>query len=152
MADGHLNKCKDCTKKDVKKDYIRHSADEAWMEKERARGREKFKRLGYNGRFRTTRDLCTESANLSKNLRKMGYDTTNKEAHHWNYNKPFSVFLISRRAHKRIHLHLTVNEKDKYCYTENGERLDSESKAIAYFDSILSNYGMHEDLTLINVK
>lgn len=151
MGDGHLNKCKECTKKDVKRHYERKSADESWVEKERIRGREKFKRLGYAGKFRSIRRICPEEANMSKVLRTKGYDTSGKEAHHWNYNRPYSVFLISRKAHKRIHLHLKVNDKDKYCYTEDGKRLENVDQAVTYFSSILDQYGLKEDLKVINL-
>lgn len=151
MADGHLNKCKECTKKDVKKDYERHSSDPKWIEKERRRGREKFRRLGYKGRYRRTRDLCPESANISRALRNRGYDTKEKEAHHWNYNEPYSIFLLSRRAHKRIHQHLIVNMEDKRCYTEDGELLETEEQAKSYFESILMECNMQESLDVIHL-
>ncbi len=152
MRDGHLNKCKECTKKDVKLIYKIHSSDESWMDKERKRGRDKFRRLGYRNRFKKTSSLCLGYGNISKKLRVLGYNTKNKEAHHWNYNKPLSVLLLSRRAHKRLHLHLKVNDEDKYCYTEHGERLDTEEKAIKYFRAVLEGYGIHEDLKVINIK
>ena len=40
MADGHLNKCKDCTKKDVHEKYMSNIDNPAYVEKERARCRE----------------------------------------------------------------------------------------------------------------
>ena len=48
MADGHLNKCKSCAKKDVHKNYLKNVEDDEYVEKERSRGREKYKRLKYN--------------------------------------------------------------------------------------------------------
>lgn len=47
MGDGHLNKCKDCTKTDVSRDYDRNIQNPEWVEKERARVREKYRGLGY---------------------------------------------------------------------------------------------------------
>lgn len=150
MGDGHLNKCEECTKKDVKRHYERKSADESWVEKERIRGREKFKRLGYAGRFKNTR-LISPDASISEKLRRRGYDTNGKEAHHWNYNRIHSVFLLSRKAHRRLHKHISVNMEDKFCYTENGERLDNAVQAKMYFQTILRRYGMNEEVHLINL-
>ena len=151
MADGHLNKRKECTKLDVRKGYYRKSVDEDWMNQERARGREKFKRLNYKGRFRQIRDICPENANIARTLRVKGYDTRGKEAHHWNYNMPYSVFLISRKAHRRIHLHLDVNPNDKFCYTEDWVKLETVEEAKNYFENILKGYGMNEVIEVINV-
>ena len=47
MGDGHLNKCKDCTRSDVHKKYMENIGSPEYVEKERARGRKKYHRLGY---------------------------------------------------------------------------------------------------------
>lgn len=151
MKDGYMGKCKDCTKADAKRNYERKSADPGWVEKERVRGREKFKRLNYKGKFSNTRALCPEGANIARRLRVLGYDTSGKEAHHWNYNEPYSIFLLSRKAHKRLHQHLTVNDQDKRCYTDAGEPLKTSAQARSYFKEVLTLYGITEDIPLIQL-
>lgn len=39
MGDGHLNKCKECAKKDVKVNYDVNTQDPNFITKERKRGR-----------------------------------------------------------------------------------------------------------------
>ena len=152
MADGHLNKCKECTKADVKRNYERKSADETWMEKERARGREKFKRLDYANRgFKQTLKDFPGTYNTNRTLRHHGYDTKGKEAHHWNYNLPLSVFLMSRKAHHRIHTFISMNRDDKYGYTKDGVRIETPQQAKDIYDNILAQCGINEKIQLIEL-
>jgi hypothetical protein len=151
MKDGHLNKCKECTRTDVKRDYDRNSSNPEWVEKERERGREKYHRLGYNHKFSGITDLCPLIKTISAKLRRRGYNTNGMEAHHWNYNYPFSVFLLSRNAHRRLHQHMVVNLENKMCYTVFGEPLKDEQHAASYFRMILDTYGMKENLNVINL-
>jgi len=153
MADGHLNKCKDCAKHDVMKDYDRKSKDESWIKKERNRGREKYHRLGYKDRDfnnKTRRDFHA-SGSVQRCLRNLGIDKHGKEAHHWNYNKPRSIILLSPKAHHRLHKYVKANREDKYLYTLDGVCLDTEDKTLKYYKEVLSKYeDLKEDLKIIN--
>lgn len=151
MTDGHLNKCKECTKSDTKRDYDRKAKDDIWVEKERARGREKYHRIGYKDRFFKTGKMNRFLNNANRDLRVRGFDMDGKEAHHWNYNKPKSVIILSRKAHHRIHKFITVNREDKFCYTIDGECLDTEDKTLKYYAEVLSRYDdLNEKLEIIN--
>lgn len=153
MADGHLNKCKDCTKRDAKKDYDRKIKDLSWADKERARGREKYHRLGYKDKdwANKTRKDFLGTDNTRRALKIRGYNLDGKEAHHWNYNLPHSVILLSRKAHHRIHKNITVSRKDKFCYTLDDRCLDTEEKTLEYYSHVLSKYDdLDEKLEVIN--
>ena len=74
-----------------------------------------------------------------------------KDAHHWNYNKPRSVMLLSPLAHHRIHQHVKASRSDKYLYTLDGECLDTEEKTISYYKKVLSQYAdLNEKIEIIN--
>ncbi len=152
MSDGHLNKCKDCIRDEAHKRYLIKSKDEEWLEKERRRGRDKFKRLGYKGKFKQTRQICPELSNLSRRLKNMGFLVKGKDLHHWNYNKPYSVFILSKKAHKNIHRFITVNYEDKFCYMPDGSRIETEEEAKHQFSTILKNKGIKEKLILIDIS
>jgi hypothetical protein len=150
MSDGHLNKCKCCVREKAKAYYGIKSADDTWMEKERARSREKAKRLGY--KHLTTRKDFPGNENICRMLKVRGYDTKGKEAHHWNYNLPYSVFLLSRKAHHRIHNAVVMSREDKYCYTKDGTKIETAEQAKSIYESILKESGLVENIQLIEIK
>ena len=105
MADGHLNKCKDCTKMQTKNREYKLRKNEEWLQKEKERHREKYFRLGYKEKHKSTQEqkkiamqrylnkypekLLAKNAtnNLPKN---QGYNL-----HHWSYNKEHYIDIIN---------------------------------------------------------
>lgn len=149
MADGHLNKCKNCAKKDAHDRYENVSKDEGWLKKERKRGRDKYARLNYKVKY--VRNLTAIQENISRYIRKRGIDTTGKEAHHWNYNFLNSVFLMTRKAHHRLHKHIVVDRKTGVEYTDNGIKIENTKQAKSVFEKILRSEGVEEQILLIEL-
>ncbi len=124
MGDGHLNKCKECTKKDVHEKYMENIEDPEFVEKERARGRDKFNRL-YSCKTQNKR-LRSSSYKVWFERRQVMF-WHDIELHHWNYDKPHDVFLLSRRHHARLHKLITRNA-DETIFKCNGVLLDTKEK------------------------
>lgn len=124
MADGHLNKCKECAKKDVHEKYIENRKIEEYVEKERARGRDKYRRLGYSSR----RSAHSENRYTRAFLLRRGIEIgLGDEVHHWDYGRPNDVFILSRSDHKYIHRFL-VFDRESNLFRNNGVLLDTKEK------------------------
>ena len=112
MKDGHLNKCKECTKQDTKARRLNPKTREAVLEYERQRGSrqthedtkeyrekwpEKYKaRNAVSNAVRDGRlikpDNCTECG-----------DATRLEGHHDDYSKPLDVRWLCSPCHHQHH-------------------------------------------------
>jgi hypothetical protein len=119
MGDGLLGKCKDCTKTDVKNRYReRLATDPTYIEKERARGREKYARLyavGSNWQTPEAPESVKYHARsiVAAAIRKgqVGRPSQCSEcgvfgmiqAHHLDYYKPFDVLWLCSTCHRRHH-------------------------------------------------
>jgi hypothetical protein len=120
MADGHLNKCKACTKNDVNK----HRQDN--LEKIRAYDRERGKRperikLGVEvTRAWRAEDLRRQRAHgmVAKAIKKgeltrmpcIRCSKTKTEAHHDDYDKPLDVMWLCTPCHKQRHKEILKKE------------------------------------------
>ena len=71
MLDGHLNKCKECTKNDAsQREKKLRETNQEWVNKERKRGRDKYHRLGYKSK-KTSPEIKKRSIeNYKKNILK----------------------------------------------------------------------------------
>ena len=128
MADGHLNKCKNCTKSDVHKNYMEKMTDEEYTEKERARGRDKYHRLGYKDREHAK--YSKPASNSRRNFEaKYGRVSSNIELHHWNYNYLDELIPVDKRIHHRLHKLIRINKNEKFfTVISTGEKLDTMGK------------------------
>lgn len=110
MADGHLNKCKECAKRDVIENYWSPEGRKRIIIYERERNKDparKVKRLLYqrkarkNGRKIYVRNK-TYSAIKRGLLKREPCEIcgdTKVEAHHTDYSKPFDVKWLCRKHH-----------------------------------------------------
>lgn len=149
MGDGHLNKCKECTKKDVKQDYEKNSNDPAFIEKEKERGRNKYHRL-----YRTTiKDHSQVAASKSDTPWHLRFPEKKKvhslsqhlntlikgnHLHHWSYSvtNAKSVIELTKENHYLAHKYL-VYDQEHYLYrTLKNELLDTKEKHIEYIKSV----------------
>lgn len=114
MADGHVNKCKECNKKDVQKNY--RSNIEYYKEYDKKRPRrigpiERGKKM--RAFWELSRDIKRQATRIASNAIRDGRlipgpcrvcGTTERiEAHHNDYTKPLEVDWLCVRHHMEIH-------------------------------------------------
>lgn len=146
MKDGHLNKCKDCTKGDVHERYLIRATDADFLEKERQRGREKYKRLGYAGRYEYKYPEICKSVHRYLKVRDL--IKRGQEAHHWNYDAPYSVLILDRRQHKCIHKYIEF--KDRRCYvSKTGRLIETIDEAAKLAKLWLKENGLNSDFNVV---
>lgn len=138
MGDGHLNKCKDCTKKDVDDRYKKLIVLPAFHEKEKRRGREKYYRLGYKstsnpGRQQRYRKAYPEKYRaklLSGNMKiKKGF-----QKHHWSYQLEHvkDIIELIPQHHAKLHRYMVYDQERMMYRTLEGILLDTREKHLAY--------------------
>lgn len=125
MKDGHLNKCKECVKASVRIHNGEKSKDMEWVRKERERGREKYRRLGYRAKKRKH----DEMSNVSRYFRSLGLTLQGCELHHWNYNFLKDVIALPISVHRKLHSLLKFDEESK-CFLYNGTLLTTKKQHI----------------------
>lgn len=122
MADGHLGKCKECNKKDVKDNYLKNIQNPEYVIKERKRTRDKFHRL-YKGKTNNDPDRNkryfikypekkiakqkTQNAIVAGKLIKQPCEicgNTESQAHHDDYSKPLDVRWLCIKHHNEWHI------------------------------------------------
>lgn len=148
--DGHLGKCKSCTKKDtsLRRDVLK--LDENWCESERIRHREKYYRLNYLEKHKPTSEkkkaimdrYCKKYPEKVKASKAISKFKKNKgmELHHWSYNDAHLVDIIELdyKIHALIHRYMKYDQNVKMYKDKLGNLLDTKDKHINYINYILS--------------
>jgi len=151
MGDGHLNKCKICTKNDVRDRESILLKDSKWVEKEKARQREKYHRLEYKEVHKPTPESKSEAMAKYKSkypekalAKNVAYRIPIKleHRHHWSYNEEHyrDIIDITEKDHKKAHRFLVYNQETKYYRSKHtDELLDTKSKHLEYITWCLEN-------------
>ena len=126
MADGHLNKCKLCTKIDVENRRKEKLKDIDWVLSERKRHREKSRRYREFGM--ASKSNSSKKWILENPAKRKAHNAVNSalrsgklhrhpccicgnkaEAHHEDYSRPLDVIWVCRKHHSE--LHVKINER-----------------------------------------
>ena len=135
MLDGHLNKCKECTKKDNNINHYKKSEDKEWLEKEKIRQREKYYRLNYKDKQKVWDAEKDWKNNWKyKSLRRKFVLPKDLELHHWNYNEEHleDIFIMNINKHKKAHRTLILDIEKKMFRDLEGNLLDTKEKHEKY--------------------
>lgn len=150
MADGHLGKCKDCTRKDVDiRDKGLRATNPEWVDQEKSRAIEKYNRLGYKDIHKPTPERKKEimasyadkypekkaAVNLSQRLPIQ----KGNERHHWCYSFQFArdIIELSIADHAFLHRNI-VYDQDYFMYrrSDTNELLGTKEMHLAYFEEL----------------
>lgn len=148
MGDGHLGKCKTCTKSDSNKreKELRKNAD--WVEKEKERAREKYYRLGYNDKHKPSSEKKSEymnkyrkkypykfkAKNASQRVEKINKSNHN---HHWSYQEQHwkDVIELDIKTHNLIHRLMDYDNNTRmYISAITNELLDTKEKHLKHIE------------------
>lgn len=141
MSDGHLNKCKVCTKNDtsIREQELRSTPE--GLELDRKRHRDKYRKLNYKDQQKIwDKDRPWKNTKTYKNLHRRFRVPKGKELHHWNYNEEYleDVIILETKDHRNFHRYLSLDLESRIFKDKNGNSLDTKEKHLQYYYSLKS--------------
>ena len=149
MGDGHLGKCKSCTRSDSSKRDKQIRSTPEGVESERMRHRDKYHRLGYNEKHRPTPEMKKEAVSKYREKYPEKYHAkissehiktdVGLEKHHWSYNKEHykDILFLSKSDHATAHRFMIYDQERMMYRTLDGILLDSKESHQKYINSVL---------------
>lgn len=145
MGDGHLNKCKDCTKKYTALRAAEIISTPEGLEKERARHRNKYHRLDYKEKHKPSPEKKRKIMQSYKDKHPEKHIAKNRsqklpkefggEHHHWSYNEEHwkDCIELSIEDHNLLHRFLVYDKETFYYKDLEGNLLDTREKHLSLY-------------------
>lgn len=150
MSDGHINKCKDCCKKQSNERYFEKIKSIEFLNLERNRNREKYHRLNYKEKNKPTADVSKKAANnyRSKYPEKLAATrksqtmprTIGNHLHHWSYRIEHQkdIIELDKTNHYLIHRFIIYDqERMMYRRIDTNELLSTKESHLEYINQII---------------